>query len=121
MALLNWPDFLERLDQNKVLALELAQDLLKAQQMRLQRLEDALSAQDFKAVEQSSHAFRGLLAPYGPTPILLDLKKIEEAARSKSLVDWQLPDHLRSLLSGFAGEVEQEIAKLEEEFKKFDV
>ncbi len=121
MALLNWPDFLERLDHNKVLALELAEDLLKAQTVRLERLQTALDAKDMKGVEQASHAFRGLLAPYGPVPLLQELKTIEEAARAKTLVDWTLPNQIQKLLEVFKVEVAQEVQNVKEELKEFDV
>ena len=120
MALLNWPDFLERVDNNKVLALELAQDLLQAQVMRLERLETALSTREHKAVEQASHAFRGLLAPYGPVPLLSALKALEESARGKTLTSWELPAEIREFLLVLRDEVTVEVAKLEEELKSFE-
>lgn len=114
MPLLNWEDFLERVDNNKSLALELAVNLLTAMDDRLRNVEAAFQVPDMKKVEQSSHALRGLLAPYGAAELLKALKSIEEQARHGTLELRQLPQDIYFMHSTLKSEVALKVEEMSE-------
>lgn len=115
MNLLDWSGFLERVDHNKALALELAEDLLKASEVRTGNLEAAFTSNDQKLVEQAAHALRGLLAPYGASLLLVALKAIEEKARARALTDQVLAPEIRQMVDKLRFEVSNEVVRLRSE------
>lgn len=109
MALLNWSGFLERVEHNKSLALELGQDLLVAIGVRLKKLEEAITSKDHKQIEHASHALRGLLSPYGPLDLLAAIKSVEEKARAKTLAIDSVPSEILFYLETLKKEVTHEV------------
>ncbi|MES2744934.1 MAG: hypothetical protein V4655_05885 [Bdellovibrionota bacterium] len=118
MTLLNWTGFLERLEHNQALALELATDLLSAIDVRTYKLSASIDAKDQKLIEQSSHALRGLLSPYGPTLLLLELKSIEESARSRTFYLETIPVEIISMITDLKSDVQIEVSALQNEFDR---
>ena len=115
MNLLDWSGFLERVDHNQALALELAEDLLSASEVRTGKLEVAFNSKDQKLIEQAAHALRGLLAPYGARVLLSELKAIEENARSLSVSNGSLSPEIRRMIDILRSEVSAEVARLRAE------
>ncbi len=113
MALLNWEMFLERVERNEKLALELACDLLLSLDSRVELLELAMERVEIKRIEQSSHALRGLIALYGGGELLLRLKEIEEASRRGDSLYSTLPVEIRGMIGQLKSEVTAQIQILE--------
>ncbi len=116
MGHLQWNDFLERLDDNRDLARELAKDFLSSVEERWNAYDLASRSSQPKRIEQAAHALRGLLAPYGGEAGMRILKRVEEAARLglidceterqslRSILD-QMKYEIRAELNRFSGEV----------------
>ncbi len=118
MTLLNWTGFLDRLEHNQALALELATDLLSAVDVRTYKLSAAIVAKDQKLIEQSAHALRGLLSPYGPTLLLLAIKSIEESARGLTLSLETIPVEITTMITDLKSEVQIEISAMQSESER---
>lgn len=112
MPLLNWSGFLERVEHNEVLALELGQDLLVAVDVRRNKLVDAMASKDQKQIEHAAHALRGLLSPYGPIALLGAIKSVEEGARAKTLDRDKVPSEIIDQIEVLKQEVAIEVEKL---------
>ena len=113
MALLDWEMFLERVERNEKLALELAHDLILCLDGRIETLGYAISQAEIKKVEQAAHALRGLVAPYGGRELLVILKEIEEKARGGVVDFTALPLEIGKMAMALKDEVESKISSIE--------
>lgn len=111
MSLLDWDQFLERVERNECLAFELAEDLLLSIDGRVNKLSDAFASMLPKPIEQAAHALRGLVSPYGGRELLAELKTIEESARSGAILHQSLPLEISRMVNGLKTELN---VKLEE-------
>jgi hypothetical protein len=111
MPLLDWDQFLERVERNECLALELAEDLLLGIDGRVSKLSDAIGSMLPKAVEQAAHALRGLVSPYGGRELLAELKRMEETARSGVILYASLPLEINRLVTGLKSELSMKLAE----------
>lgn len=120
MALLNWELFLERVERNESLAQELAHDLLRCIDDRLEALVYAFGQGDLKPIEHAAHVLRGLVSPYGGHELLMMLKAIEEQARSKDLSYTALPLEISKMVDELKAEVEEKLRDFPREtFEKY--
>ena len=106
MNLLDWDQFMERVEQNEALALELAEDLLYSIDGRLETLAFAFDQNEIRTIEHAAHALRGLVAPYGGKELLVILKSIEEQARARNLSYTALPLEICKMVDQLKSEVE---------------
>ena len=106
MNLLDWDQFMERVERNEALALELAQDLLLCIDGRLETLAFAFEQAELKPIEHAAHALRGLVSPYGGQDLLVILKAIEEQARANNLSYTALPLEISKMVDQLKDEVE---------------
>ncbi|RZA15867.1 MAG: hypothetical protein EOP10_25615 [Proteobacteria bacterium] len=113
MALLEWDQFLERVEHNESLALELANDLLLGLDGRVDALEFSIAQGLPKGVELAAHSLRGLLAPYGSRELLLILKGIEEQARAGKIELSALPIEIGLMVNELKNELALKISSIE--------
>ncbi|MBC7659631.1 MAG: hypothetical protein H7249_07975 [Chitinophagaceae bacterium] len=113
MALLDWDMFLERVERNEALALELAHDLLLTLDERIEALAYAISLGEFKAIERNAHSLRGLIAPYGGLELLDLLKLIEEQARALVLECSALPLEISGMGIALKRELTEKVDSIE--------
>lgn len=111
MSLLDWDQFLERVERNEALAFELAEDLLQSIDGRVAKLSDACLSMLPKSIEQTAHALRGLVAPYGGRELLAELKLIEENARHGAILYQSLPSEISLMVSGLKTELNIKLEK----------
>lgn len=109
MNLLDWDQFMERVEQNEALALELAEDLLLCIDGRLEALVIASERAELKPIEHAAHALRGLVSSYGGQELLVILKAIEEQARSSQLTYTALPVEISKMVDQLKAEVETKL------------
>jgi len=114
MALLNWDLFLERVEGNESLALELAYDLLLCVDSYLENLEYAIAGSYRKQIEHSAHALRGLIAPYGGVELTEELKMIEEEARAGEAPTFvEIPLIIRTMVIELKAELRAKLANFQ--------
>ncbi len=111
MAQLDWERFLERLERNEALALELATDLYNVIDARFLQVDEAIRSRELPRIIKTTHAFRGLLAPYGAPEILLYLKRTEEDARGGLLPPETLPEEVGRWIRDLKGELAEKIER----------
>jgi hypothetical protein len=109
MALIDWNGFLERLEHNQALALELTQDLLTAVSARAIKLSAAIDSKDQKLIEHSAHALRGLLSPYGPLELLSAIRALEDSAKDRTLIISEVPAEITAMIDVLKHEIRSEL------------
>lgn len=115
MGHLQWNHFLERLDDNRDLARELAKDFLSSVEERWSAYDLATRSSQPKRIEQTAHALRGLLAPYGGEAGMQILKRVEEAARQGHVDCEYERNSLRYILDQMKFEIRAELGRYNEE------
>jgi HPt (histidine-containing phosphotransfer) domain-containing protein len=115
MGYLQWNNFLMRLDDNRELACELAQDFLSSVEERWEAYDQAMQSLQPKDIEQTAHALRGLLAPYGGEEGLQILKRVEEKARGGHSDAHAEQSNLRHILNGLKSEIQVELGRVRDE------